>query len=82
VGHEKVVRKYVFDAQKRGLFLMLAMAGWQALFLSKPFRPIKTGFLPNSMSTDLHTGSMKWGMKDILIIMSNIYQVWNAPKSR
>ena len=32
-------------------------------------RPIKAGFLPDSISTDLHIGSMNAGMKDMLNVM-------------
>ena len=31
---------------------------------------IKEGFLPDSISTDLHIGSMNAGMKDMLNVMS------------
>src|SRR6202022_1951588 len=31
---------------------------------------IKEGFLPDSISTDLHVGSMNGGMKDMLNVMS------------
>ena len=34
------------------------------------FRPLKQGFFPDVISTDLHSGSMNSGMKDILNTMS------------
>lgn len=39
---------------------------------------MKQGFKPNSISTDLHTGSMNGGMKDIINIMSKFINM-NMP---
>ena len=33
---------------------------------------VKEGFLPDSISTDLHIGSMNAGMKDMLNVMSQV----------
>jgi len=63
------VRKYVFDAQKRGIIFDVGHGGGSFVF-EQAIPAIKQGFLPNSISTDLHTGSMNGGMKDILNIMS------------
>ena len=63
------VRQYVFDAQKRGLVFDVGHGGGSFVF-EQAIPAIKQGFLPNSISTDLHTGSMNGGMKDILNIMS------------
>ena len=63
------VRKYVFEAQKRGVIFDVGHGGGSFVF-EQAVPAVKQGFLPNSISTDLHTGSMNGGMKDILNIMS------------
>ncbi|MEQ8218395.1 MAG: amidohydrolase/deacetylase family metallohydrolase [Arenibacter sp.] len=63
------VRKYVFEAQKRGVIFDVGHGGGSFVF-EQAIPAIKQGFLPNSISTDLHTGSMNGGMKDMLNIMS------------
>lgn len=63
------VRQYVFNAQKRGVVFDVGHGGGSFVF-EQAIPAIKQGFLPNSISTDLHTGSMNGGMKDILNIMS------------
>jgi dihydroorotase len=63
------VRKYVFDAQKRGVIFDVGHGGGSFVF-EQAIPAVKQGFLPNSISTDLHTGSMNGGMKDMLNIMS------------
>lgn len=40
---------------------------------------IKQGFLPDSISTDLHTGSMNAGMKDMLNLMSKFLALGLTP---
>jgi dihydroorotase len=63
------VRPYVFEAQKRGIIFDVGHGGGSFLF-SQAIPAIKQGFRPNSISTDLHTGSMNAGMKTIINIMS------------
>ena len=69
VDEKGKVRKYVFDAQKRGVVFDVGHGGGSFVF-EQAIPAIKQGFLPNSISTDLHTGSMNGGMKDVLNIMS------------
>lgn len=63
------VRKYIFQAQKRGVVFDVGHGGGSFLF-EQAIPTLKQGFFPNSISTDLHTGSMNGGMKDILNVMS------------
>jgi dihydroorotase len=73
------VRKYVFDAQKRGIIFDVGHGGGSFVF-EQAIPAIKQGFLPNSISTDLHTGSMNGGMKDMLNIMSKFINMGLTPK--
>ena len=63
------VRPYVFDAQKKGIVFDVGHGGGSFLF-AQAIPAIEQGFKPNSISTDLHTGSMNGGMKDMLNVMS------------
>ncbi len=42
------------------------------VFFDQAVPAVQQGFLPNSISTDLHTGSMNGGMKDMLNVMSKM----------
>ena len=57
------------EAQKRGVIFDVGHGGGSFVF-SQAVPALKQGFKPNSISTDLHTGSMNGGMKDMLNIMS------------
>ena len=69
VDENNKVRKFVFDAQKRGIVFDVGHGGGSFLF-EQAVPALKQGFKPNSISTDLHTGSMNGGMKDIVNVMS------------
>lgn len=63
------VRQYLFDAKKRGVKFDVGHGGGSLVFRwAAP--AIKQGFLPDSISTDLHTSSMIGGMKDMTNVMS------------
>jgi dihydroorotase len=63
------VRPYVWEARKRGVIFDAGHGGGSFLF-SQAVPATKQGFYPDVISTDLHTGSMNTGMKDILNTMS------------
>lgn len=65
-GH---VRPYVYEAQKKGIIFDVGHGGGSFLF-RQAIPAMKEGFRPNTISTDLHTGSMNAGMKNQLNIMS------------
>ena len=65
----KQVKPFVFEAQKRGIVFDVGYGGISFSF-SQAIPAIKNGFYPNSISTDLHTGSMNNAMKDQLSVMS------------
>ncbi|MGB2716240.1 MAG: amidohydrolase/deacetylase family metallohydrolase [Vicinamibacterales bacterium] len=59
----------MIDGRKRGVIFDVGHGG--ASFRWVTGVPLmKAGFIPDSISTDLHTGSMNAGMKDMLNVMS------------
>ncbi|MEO7145009.1 MAG: amidohydrolase/deacetylase family metallohydrolase [Bryobacteraceae bacterium] len=63
------VRPYLFAAQKRGVIFDVGHGGGSFVF-RYAVPAIRQGFWPNSISTDLHFGSMNAGMKNLLNVMS------------
>lgn len=63
------VKPFVFAAQKRGIIFDVGYGGISFAF-SQAIPALKDGFLPNSISTDIHTGSMNNAMKDMTSVMS------------
>ncbi|TMU54776.1 amidohydrolase/deacetylase family metallohydrolase [Flagellimonas algicola] len=63
------VRDYVIEARKKGIIFDVGHGGGSFLF-DQAIPALEQGFKPNSISTDLHTGSMNAGMKDLSNIMS------------
>ncbi len=63
------VRPFVFEAQKRGIIMDVGHGGG-SFFWDQAIPAVQQGLKPNTISTDLHTGSMNGGMKDILNVMS------------
>tara|TARA_B110000977_G_scaffold67644_1_gene91788 strand:+ start:2959 stop:4206 length:1248 start_codon:yes stop_codon:yes gene_type:complete len=68
------VRDYVFEAQKKGIVFDVGHGGGSFLF-EQAVPAVKQGLKPNSISTDLHTGSMNGGMKDIVNVMSKFLNI-------
>jgi dihydroorotase len=63
------VRPYLFAARKRGVIFDVGHGGGSFLF--RQAEPaVRQGFVPDSISTDLHNDSMNAGMKDMLNVMS------------
>jgi dihydroorotase len=63
------VRPYLFEGKKRGVKFDAGHGGGSFVF-RWAVPAIKQGFLPDSISTDLHTSSMIGGMKDMTNVMS------------
>jgi dihydroorotase len=63
------LRPFVIPAQKRGIIFDVGFGGGSFNF-NQAIPAIKAGFLPNTMGTDLHTGSMNGAMKDQLNVLS------------
>jgi dihydroorotase len=78
-GREKVIENgklqpWALKAQQRGIIFDVGHGGGSFLF-AQAIPAIKQGLKPNSISTDLHTGSMNGGMKDMLNIMSKFLNI-------
>jgi dihydroorotase len=69
VDEKGQVRPFVWEARKRGVIFDAGHGGGSFLF-RQAVPALKQGFTPDVISTDLHTGSMNAGMKDILNTMS------------
>lgn len=63
------VRPYLFEAKKRGVVFDVGH-GAGSFIWRYAVPSMEQGFIPDSISTDLHTGSMNAGMKDIVNVMS------------
>ncbi|QKZ14769.1 amidohydrolase/deacetylase family metallohydrolase [Spirosoma sp. KUDC1026] len=63
------VKPFVWEAQKKGVIFDVGYGGISFAF-SQAIPAIKEGFYPNTISTDIHTGSMNNAMKDMLNVMS------------
>jgi dihydroorotase len=69
VDEQNNVRPYVIEARKRGVIFDVGHGGGSFLF-RQAIPALREGFPPDTISTDLHTGSMNAGMKDMLNVMS------------
>ncbi|WP_114748297.1 amidohydrolase/deacetylase family metallohydrolase [Pleomorphovibrio marinus] len=62
-------KPFIREAQERGIIFDVGYGGASFDF-RQAIPALEAGFLPNTISTDLHKGSMNAAMKDILNIMS------------
>ena len=69
VDEQNHLRPYVIAARKRGVIFDVGHGGGSFLF-RQAVPALREGFPPDTISTDLHTGSMNAGMKDMLNVMS------------
>jgi dihydroorotase len=65
------VNPAILPAQKRGVIFDIGHGGGSFVWRTA-VQAFKEGYYPNSISTDLHVGSMNAGMKDMLNVMSKI----------
>ncbi|MEQ9438067.1 MAG: amidohydrolase/deacetylase family metallohydrolase [Cyclobacteriaceae bacterium] len=65
----KEVKPFVWEAQKKGIIFDVGYGGISFAF-SQAIPALKSEFYPNTISTDIHIGSMNNAMKDMLSVMS------------
>jgi len=65
----KKIKPFVWEARKKGIYFDVGYGGISFSF-NQAIPGIKDKFYPNSISTDIHTGSMNAAMKDLLNVMS------------
>jgi dihydroorotase len=65
----KTLKPFVLAAQQRGIIFDVGYGGSSFNF-EQAIPALKAGLFPNTISTDLHTGSMNTSMKNILDVMS------------
>jgi dihydroorotase len=65
----KQVKPFVHEARKRGIIFDVGYGGISFSF-SQAIPAVKSGFYPNTISTDIHVGSMNNAMKDQLSVMT------------
>lgn len=65
----KKVKPFVWEAQQRGIIFDVGYGGISFAY-SQAIPAVEQEFYPNSISTDLHIGSMNNAMKDMLSVMS------------
>jgi dihydroorotase len=63
------VKPFVWEAAKRGIIFDVGYGGISFAF-SQGIPAVKSGLYPQTISTDLHIGSMNGAMKDMLTTMS------------
>ena len=63
------MKPFVKTAQQKGIIFDVGYGGGSFDF-RQAIPATKAGFFPNTISTDLHTGSMNAAMKDMLNVMS------------
>lgn len=63
------LRPFVLEARKKGILFDVGHGGTSFSY-AQALPALKAGFYPNTISTDIHTGSMNGDMKDMLNVMS------------
>jgi dihydroorotase len=71
---KKQVRPFVWEAQKKGIVFDVGYGG-SSFAWSQAIPALKSGFFPNTISTDLHIGSMNGAMKDMLLCMTKLMAI-------
>ena len=71
------LRPYLLEARKRGVKFDVGHGGGSFSWVNA-IPAVQQGFVPDSISTDLHVGSMNRGMKDMTNLMSKFLSM-NVP---
>ena len=70
----KKIKPLVWDARTKGIYFDVGYGGISFNF-SQAIAGMKDKFYPNSISTDIHTGSMNAAMKDLLNVLSKFMAI-------
>jgi len=74
VDERRKLRPFVLEAQERGLIFDVGHGGGSFRW-DQAIPAVRQGLKPNTISTDLHTGSMNGGMKDMINVMSKFLNI-------
>jgi dihydroorotase len=74
IDDNRKVLAYLFEARKRGVIFDVGHGGGSFLF-RQAVPAVHQGWIPDSISTDLHITSMNAGMKDMLNVMSKFLNI-------
>jgi dihydroorotase len=74
IDDEGKVLPYLFEARKRGVIFDVGHGAGSFMF-RQAVPAVHQGFVPDSISTDLHISSMNAGMKDMLNVMSKFLNI-------
>lgn len=77
VDENAKLRPFVMEARKKGILFDVGHGGTSFSY-SQALPALKAGFFPNTISTDIHTGSMNGAMKDQLNVMSKFLNMGMA----
>ena len=70
----KKVKPFVFEARKRGIIFDVGHGGGSFMW-SQAIPAMQQGFAPDVLSSDLHTGSMNGGFKDMANLASKFLNI-------
>lgn len=70
----KKVKSFVFEARKRGIIFDVGHGGGSFMW-SQAIPAMQQGFAPDVLSSDLHTGSMNAGFKDMTNLASKFLNI-------
>ncbi len=74
IGADGKLLDYLHQARKRGVLFDVGHGGGSFVFRTM-VPAVQQGFFPDTISTDLHTGSMNGGMMDMITTMSKFLVV-------